>query len=117
MEPLAIIGLACRFPGEATNVENLWNCLLEGRSLAMQIPKEKFNVNGHYHPDPNRGGSFYTKIGHFLAESTALFDAPFFSMSKSEAMAVDPQQRLMLENVYHAFENGESTDSVSDSRN
>lgn len=105
-EPLAIIGMACHFPGDATNIENLWRCLLEGRSMATKIPKEKFNINGHYHPDPDRGGSLYMDSGHFLKESMEPFDAQFFCTSRSEAVAMDPQQRIMLENVYHAIENG-----------
>jgi acyl transferase domain-containing protein len=105
-EPLAIIGLACRFPQDASNVEAFWEMLLEARSAATIVPDEKFNIDGHYHPDPERGGSMYTRTGHFLSNSLKPFDAPFFGLSKAEAIAMDPQQRLVLENVYHALENG-----------
>jgi acyl transferase domain-containing protein len=96
-EPLAIIGLACRLPQDATNIEDLWKLLLESRSAATPIPSSKFNVSGHYHPDPERGGSIYTQTGHFLTDSTEPFDAPFFNLSKAEVLGMDPQQRLVLE--------------------
>jgi acyl transferase domain-containing protein len=105
-EPLAIIGLACRFPQDATNIEGLWKCLLAGRSMATRIPKEKINTDGFYHPDPEHGGSIYMDVGHFLANSTAPFDPPFFNLSKNDIVAMDPQQRLVLENTYQALENG-----------
>jgi acyl transferase domain-containing protein len=106
VEPLAVIGLACRFPQNATNVESLWQCLLAGRSMATRTPKEKINTEGYYHPDPERGGSIYSDVGHFLADSTAPFDAPFFNLSKNDILSMDPQQRLILENTYQALENG-----------
>jgi acyl transferase domain-containing protein len=105
-EPLAVIGLACRFPQDATNIETLWQCLLAGRSMATRIPEEKINTNGFYHPDPEHGGSIYMDVGHFLVDSTAPFDPPFFNLSKNDIVAMDPQQRLVLENTYHALENG-----------
>ena len=105
-EPLVVIGLACRFPQDAKNVESLWECLLQGRSMATRIPKEKYNSDGFYHPDPERGGSIYAEVGHYLADSTAPFDAPFFNLSKNEVMSMDPQQRIVLENTYQALENG-----------
>jgi acyl transferase domain-containing protein len=75
-------------------------------SLATRIPKEKYNTDGHYHPDPEHGGSIYTDVGHVLADSTAPFDAPFFNLSKNDVVSMDPQQRLILENTYQALENG-----------
>ncbi|KAK5957266.1 Type I Iterative PKS [Knufia fluminis] len=103
-EPLAIIGLSTRFPQEATDTEELWKFLLKGRSAHTPFPADRIGP-GHYHPDPEHGGSFAVKGGHFLLEDPALFDAPFFSVTKGEVMALDPQQRVVLENVYHALEN------------
>jgi acyl transferase domain-containing protein len=104
-DTLAIIGLACRFPQDAKNVEGLWQCLLAGRSMATRAPKEKINTDGHYHPDPEHGGSIYMEVGHFLADSVAPFDPPFFNLSKNDILSMDPQQRLVLENTYQALEN------------
>ena len=115
-DPLAIIGLACRFPQDASNLDNLWELLLSGRSATTKIPQSRMNGDGHYHPDPERGGAIYTRHGHFLAEDTTAFDAPFFKMSKEDARAIDPQQRLVLENVYHALENGKTTAFLSNGR-
>ncbi len=105
-EALAVVGLACRLPQEAKNIEGLWQCLLEGRSLASRIPKRAFDPDGFYHPNPDRGGTLITDVGHFLADGTKPFDAPFFSLSKSEITSMDPQQRILLENTYQALENG-----------
>lgn len=105
-DAIAVIGLACRFPQDAKDVESLWNCLLEGRSLATRIPNRVFNPDGFHHPDPDRGGAIVTDVGHFLADGTEAFDAPFFSLSKSEIISMDPQQRIVLENTYQALENG-----------
>lgn len=103
-EPLAIVGVATRFPQDATSTEELWKFLLKGRSAHTAFPADRIG-GGHYHPDPEHGGSFAVKGGHFLSEDPALFDAPFFSVTKGEVMALDPQQRVVLENVYHALEN------------
>ncbi|KEF55686.1 uncharacterized protein A1O9_08436 [Exophiala aquamarina CBS 119918] len=103
--PLAIIGMATRFPQDASSNERLWDFLLAGRSAHTPFPEDRINPDGHYHPDPEHGGTFAVKGGHFLAENPANFDAPFFSITKGEALTLDPQQRVVLENVYHALEN------------
>lgn len=88
---------------------------MRGRSAHTPFPEDRVG-KGHYHPDPEHGGSFAVKGGHFLSEDPAYFDAPFFSITKGEAMALDPQQRLVLESVYHALENaGLPLDTVSGS--
>ncbi|KAF3392430.1 Compactin diketide synthase mokB [Penicillium rolfsii] len=104
-EPIAIVGLATRFSQEAATTENLWQLLLEARSTWSSIPKERFNSDAFYHPDPEHGGTFHVQGGHFLAEDPEFFDGPFFNISKNELLTLDPQQRLVLENVYHALEN------------
>ncbi|CAK4031885.1 polyketide synthase [Lecanosticta acicola] len=104
-EPLAIIGLATRFPDDADSTENLWKFLLDKRCAHSPFPADKIGA-GHYHPDPEHGGTFAVKGGHFLKEDSAYFDAPFFSITKGEAQSLDPQQRVVLENVYLALENG-----------
>ncbi|KZF19523.1 hypothetical protein L228DRAFT_214821 [Xylona heveae TC161] len=104
-DPIAIVGMACRFPQDADNAEKFWDFLINGRSAMTTFPKEKFEFEGHYHPDPGHASTMNAKGGHFLKEKSATFDAPFFSITKNEAISMDPQQRLVMENVYHAIEN------------
>ncbi|KAL9122567.1 MAG: hypothetical protein Q9187_000881 [Circinaria calcarea] len=103
-EPIAIIGLATRFPQDAKTTEELWKFLLGGKSAYTEFPEDRIGP-GHYHPSPDHRGSHAVKGGHFLAEDPAFFDAPFFNITRSEVIALDPQQRLVLENVYCALEN------------
>lgn len=103
-EPLAIIGLATRFPQESDSTESLWKFLVQGRNAATPFPEDRIGP-GHYHPDPEHGGTHAVQNAHFLREDPAYFDAPFFSITKGEAVVMDPQQRLVLENVYLALEN------------
>ncbi|KAF2207327.1 hypothetical protein CERZMDRAFT_107796 [Cercospora zeae-maydis SCOH1-5] len=112
-EPLAVIGLATRFPSDADTTENLWKFLLDRRCAHSPFPADKIGA-GHYHPDSEHGGSFAVKGGHWLKEDSAYFDAPFFSITKGEAMSLDPQQRVVLESVYLALENsGHAMESLS----
>ncbi|KAL9122898.1 MAG: hypothetical protein Q9187_000549 [Circinaria calcarea] len=103
--PIAIVGIGCRCPGDATNPENLWDMILQGREAWNLMPKEKYNADAFYHPDSSRNGTSNILGGHFLKEDRALFDAPFFNMTSTEAAALDPQQRLLLETCYEAIEN------------
>ncbi|KAL6812029.1 hypothetical protein J3E69DRAFT_359798 [Trichoderma sp. SZMC 28015] len=105
MEPLAIIGMACRFPQKGDNNENFWKMLMSGKSAMTPVPQNRFNMHGHYHPDVEHGATFHVKGGHFMAGDPAEFDNQFFSIRKAEVMSLDPQQRLLMENVYHALEN------------
>ena len=112
-EPLAIVGLATRFPQEASSTEDFWKFLVQCKSAHTPFPADRIGA-GHYHPDSEHGGTHAVQGAHFLAEDPAYFDAPFFGITKGEATAMDPQQRLVLENVYHALENaGYSLDKVS----
>ncbi|OQE46634.1 hypothetical protein PENCOP_c001G00206 [Penicillium coprophilum] len=104
-QDIAVIGMACRFPQTAEDVESFWGTLIAGRSTSTDFPPDKMNVNAHYHPDPDHGGSMACRGGHFLSQNDRYFDAPFFSITKNEAMAMDPQGRILMENVYHAIEN------------
>ncbi|KAJ8133410.1 hypothetical protein O1611_g213 [Lasiodiplodia mahajangana] len=104
-EPMAIIGLSIRFPQEAVSPEGFWDILLQGRSVMTEVPPDRFNINGFYHPDPSRHDTINSRGGHFLSGDIGAFDAPFFSISPSEAESMDPQQRCLLETAYHALEN------------
>ncbi|KAF8850740.1 hypothetical protein BDZ45DRAFT_184816 [Acephala macrosclerotiorum] len=112
-DAIAIVGIACRFPQDAENSEKLWEMLLKGRSAATEFPKNKMNVDAHYHPDPAHGGSMSCREAHLMKHNGSEFDAPFFSITKTEALSMDPQQRILMENVYEALENaGMLMDSV-----
>lgn len=104
--PIAVIGMACRFSGDATNPEKFWDMLSEGRSSRIKIPKDRMNTDAYYHPNCERQGSYHTRYGHFMEDDVAGFDAPFFTISQQEAKSMDPQQRLALEIAYETFENG-----------
>ncbi|KAK4242263.1 hypothetical protein C8A03DRAFT_40391 [Achaetomium macrosporum] len=104
MEPIAIIGMSIRFPGEATSPETFWDMLVAGRSARSEIPANRFNIDAFYHPNPDRIDAMNVRSGHFLRQDPAVFDAPFFSISQSEANSLDPDQRIILETSYHALE-------------
>ncbi|KAI1073697.1 hypothetical protein F5B20DRAFT_586970 [Whalleya microplaca] len=105
LEPLAVVGFSMRFPEEATSPDGLWEILYTGRNVMTEVPLDRFNINGFYHPDPSRPDTINARGGHFLKGDIAAFDAPFFSMNPSEVESMDPQQRILLETSYHAFEN------------
>ncbi|KAL4867936.1 hypothetical protein BDV12DRAFT_197797 [Aspergillus spectabilis] len=104
-KPLAIIGFAAKYAQEADSAETFWEFLLQARESMTSFPKDRLNLDGYYHPDPEHAGTIHAKGAHFLAESPNAFDAAFFNVNKTEIMSLDPQQRLVMENVYHALEN------------
>ncbi|KAK1710885.1 PKSN polyketide synthase for alternapyrone biosynthesis protein [Colletotrichum acutatum] len=104
-EPIAIIGTACRLPGEATSVGRLWDMISHGRSAHGKVPSSRWDADVWYHPDPDRKGSISVKHGYFLEQDISVFDAPFFSMTAKEAAGMDPMKRLLLEVSYEGFEN------------
>ncbi|QVM05380.1 Type I Iterative PKS [Coccidioides posadasii str. Silveira] len=104
-EPIAIIGLSCKFAGDATSPAKLWTLLEEGRSAWSEIPSSRFNPKGAYHPSREKLSTSHIRGGHFLEEDLALFDAAFFNFSAETASTLDPQFRLQLESVYEALEN------------
>ncbi|VUC24070.1 unnamed protein product [Clonostachys rosea] len=105
MEPIAVIGFSMRFPENATTPEGFWEILQNGRSVMTEVPRDRFNIDGFYDPDPSRPDTINARGGYFLKEDLGVFDAAFFSITPSEVDCMDPQQRLLLETSYHAFEN------------
>ncbi|PWY79152.1 polyketide synthase [Aspergillus heteromorphus CBS 117.55] len=104
-EPIAIVGLSCKLAGEASSPQKLWEMLAAGRSGWSEIPEERFNLAGVYHPKRDKLSTTDVRGGHFMDEDLGLFDAPFFNFSAEMATTMDPQFRLQLESVYEALEN------------
>ncbi|CAG7951292.1 unnamed protein product [Penicillium nalgiovense] len=103
--PIAIVGIGFRGPGDAKNVEKLWEMILTGKEAWSPIPVKRWNSEAFHHPDHARHGTINVEGGHFLEEDVSVFDAPFFNMTSDEAAAMDPQQRLLLEVAYEGLEN------------
>lgn len=104
MEPIAIIGIGCRFPGNVNSSEDLWNLLKEGKDVIDDIPSERFgNIESLYDPKPGAPGKIITRQGGYLA-NIDLFDPSFFDIAPKEAAYIDPQQRLLLEVGWEALE-------------
>ncbi|GET38067.1 beta-ketoacyl synthase [Microseira wollei NIES-4236] len=102
MEPIAIIGIGCRFPG-AKNPESFWQ-ILRGVDAISEMPKERWDIDQFYDPEPGKPGKISTRWGGFL-EQVDRFDASFFGISPREVERTDPQQRLVLEVAWEALEN------------
>lgn len=102
-DPIVIVGIACRFPGGANDVESFWKLLEEGKDAVGEIPGDRWDSRAWYHPDPDTPGKIYSPYGAFL-EQIDQFDAEFFGIVPREAVAVDPQQRLLLETTWQALE-------------
>ncbi|HEU5378051.1 MAG TPA: SDR family NAD(P)-dependent oxidoreductase [Ktedonobacteraceae bacterium] len=102
-EPIAIIGLGCRFPGASDTPERFWQLLRDGQSTTTEVPAERWNIDAFYDADPQASGKMYTRFGSFVFDIDC-FDAKFFGLSPREAMRMDPQQRLLLEVTWEALE-------------
>lgn len=104
LEPLAIVGIGCRFPGGANNPDAFWHLLKERVDAIVDIPRDRWDLRRFYDPDPSRPGKTYVRQAGFLREDPFLFDPTFFGISPREADHLDPQQRLLLETTWEAFE-------------
>ena len=105
-EPIAVVGMACRFPGGIDNPDQYWELLSQGRSGIVRVPSDRWDVDQYYTDDHTVPGTICNSVGGFLTTwQPAEFDAEFFSISPREAAAMDPQQRLLLEVACEALEN------------
>ena len=103
MEPIAIIGAGCRFPG-SSNLEAFWDLLRSGSEAISEVPTERWDINAFYDAEPATPGKMNTRYGGFL-DQVDQFDPGFFGISSREAERIDPQQRLVLEVAWEALEN------------
>ncbi|NEO36797.1 MAG: type I polyketide synthase [Moorea sp. SIOASIH] len=115
-EPIAIVGLGCRFPGGANDPESFWELLSNGVDAIRDIPSDRWDIDQIYDSDPNSSGKMYVRKGGFI-DQVDQFDPQFFGISPREAVSMDPQQRLLLEVSWEALEHaGQPLDKLMGSK-
>lgn len=116
MEPIALVGIGCRFPGGISDTKSFWELLVSKKDGIVEIPAERWNLQRFYDPEPNKPGKIYVRQGGFLQQRVNAFDALFFGIAPCEAECMDPQQRLLLETSWEALEDaGIPPDSLAGS--
>src|SRR5437870_12732308 len=103
MEPIAIVGMACRFPG-AGDLEGFWQLVRDGRDAVREVPPDRWDLDEWYSADPSTPGKMNTRHGGFLKQVDQ-FDPEFFGITPREAPRMHPQQRLVLDVAWGALEN------------
>jgi phthiocerol/phenolphthiocerol synthesis type-I polyketide synthase D len=115
-EPVAVVGIGCRLPGNVSGPDSFWQLLVDGRDAVAEVPPDRWDADAYYDPDPQAPGRMTTKWGGFV-DDVAGFDADFFGITPREAAAMDPQQRMLLEVAWEALEHaGLPPDSLSGTR-
>jgi acyl transferase domain-containing protein len=103
-EPIAVVGMSCRFPGGVNDPESFWRLMRDGVDAMEEVPVERWDSNLFFDENPDAAGKMYTRVGGFL-RNIDQFDPHFFDISPREAINMDPQQRLLLEVAWEALEN------------
>ena len=103
-EPIAIIGMGCRFPGGANSPEAFWELLSRGKEVIVPVPSQRWDAEAYYDENPDLPNKTYARYGGFI-DAVDQFDPQFFGMTPREAIALDPQQRLLVEVSWEALEN------------
>nr|POE74550.1 highly reducing polyketide synthase cla2 [Quercus suber] len=113
-EPIAVIGIGCRLPGDASSPSKLWDALAAGRSGHCDVPRSRYNAAAFYQADASKPGSINSSTGYFIQEEIRNFDNAFFGINNLEALTMDAQQRKLLEIVYESLESaGQSLESIA----
>ena len=102
-EPIAVVGMSCRFPGGANGIESFWQVLENGVDAIGEVPRDRWDIDAYYDPHPEAKGKMYTRYGGFI-DSVDGFDPTFFNIPPREALSIDPQHRLLLEVSWEALE-------------
>lgn len=103
LDPVVVVGVGCRIPGGVSSPDEYWSLLRDGRDAITEIPANRWDIEQFYDPDPEVPGRMATRWGGFVEEHDR-FDAPFFSISRKEALSLDPQQRVLLETAWESLE-------------
>jgi microcystin synthetase protein McyG len=102
-EPIAIVGMSCRFPGGANSPAAYWELLAGGRDAICEVPRDRWDIDAYFDPDPDAPARMSTRSGGFLADISS-FDSGFFGVAPREALSMDPQHRMLLQVTWEAFE-------------
>jgi len=111
-EPIAVVGIGCRYPGGVKDADSFWQLLENGRDAVGEVPDSRWNMDEWFHEDEEVAGKMYSRWGGFLSDDITSFDPEFFGISPREAPSIDPQQRLLLEVAWEAFEHAGLTQSA-----
>jgi len=103
-EPIAVVGMACRYPGDANTPDQLWELLTSGRDAVTEVPADRWDIDAWFDPAQDAAGKMYTRCAGFI-DGVDRFDASFFGIIPREAARMDPQHRLLLEVAWQALEN------------
>src|SRR4051812_23660247 len=101
--PIAVLGMGCRLPGGIDSPEKLWESVLRGDDLVTEVPRDRWDADAYYDPEPGVPGRTVSRWGGFV-DNPAGFDAEFFGITEREAISIDPQHRLLLETAWEAVE-------------
>src|ERR1051326_8281722 len=110
-EPIAVVGIGCRFPAGVHGAEAFWRFLRDGGDAITEVPRERWDADAYFDPDPAVPGKSYGKWGAFL-DDVDRFDPQFFGIAPREAAGIDPQQRLLLETSWEALEHAGSSPEI-----